>query len=274
VTITPATLDLIVLLLLLWWAYRGYQRGFVLTVYDTAFRTATLAAVGVWSGSVASFVVAQGRVAPDLALSGAIAAFVVSFEIVRRAGASGLKFGSDLLLRESPGWSYLNCLAGLATGVVRGTVTLILLIVLVVALPLGPTIPTLVRGSTAGRVVAALWPAALATSTAFRGPTDALAVVISSRGVTAPGVGSPSTLPFAAGTETALDSQGESDILAMSNLARSQSGVMALAADPALADVARQHSLDMLGQVYFAHETPRGEVPADRLRDMLPAAQQ
>jgi uncharacterized protein YkwD len=263
---TPSIFDLTVLLLLLWWAYRGYQRGFILTAFDTAFRAATLAAIAVWSASVATFVVARWRLASEVALIGAIAVFVVSFEIVRSAGASGLRSGSDVLLRESPGWRYLNRLAGLATGVARGAITVTLLLVLVLALPLGPTIPSLVRDSTAGRVIAILWPTAFAASSTTRSPSDAMATVLDSRGLAMRGLGTPTTLPFTARTAMALDTQGETDFLAMSNLARAQSGATPLASDPTLATVARQHSLDMVAEVYFAHETPGGATPADRLR--------
>jgi uncharacterized protein YkwD len=170
------------------------------------------------------------------------------------------------LLRQSPGWLYLNRLAGLATGVARGTVTLTLLLVLILTLPLAPAIPTLIRGSTAGRIVAALWPTALASSASARSPADALAMVLNSDDVALPEKRTPTALPFTASGESALDPQGETDFLAMSDLARTQSGVLALVLDPGLANVARQHSLDMLSQAYFSHESPRGATPADRIR--------
>jgi uncharacterized protein YkwD len=39
-----------------------------------------------------------------------------------------------------------------------------------------------------------------------------------------------------------------------------------LAPDPELTEVARQHSTDMFGRGYFAHDTPEGLSPFDRMR--------
>lgn len=50
------------------------------------------------------------------------------------------------------------------------------------------------------------------------------------------------------------------------NGARAQAGLIALRRDADLDAVAREHSRDMAGRGYFAHESPEGLAPPDRLR--------
>jgi len=69
--------------------------------------------------------------------------------------------------------------------------------------------------------------------------------------------------------------QLELDVLALVNDARAHAAdcglagsfgpTDALAMDPALRCAARKHSLDMATKNYFAHDSPSGETPADRL---------
>jgi uncharacterized protein YkwD len=50
------------------------------------------------------------------------------------------------------------------------------------------------------------------------------------------------------------------------NEVRESEGLLTLRREPALDAVARAHSQDMAARGYFAHETPEGLTPPDRLR--------
>lgn len=58
----------------------------------------------------------------------------------------------------------------------------------------------------------------------------------------------------------------ESRMLELVNEERAKEGLPALEADTALTRVARAHSTDMFAKGYFAHVTPDGVTPADRVR--------
>jgi uncharacterized protein YkwD len=58
----------------------------------------------------------------------------------------------------------------------------------------------------------------------------------------------------------------EAEMLKLINKERVSAGLRPLAPDPELTEVARQHSLDMFARGYFAHVTPEGRDPFDRLR--------
>jgi uncharacterized protein YkwD len=57
----------------------------------------------------------------------------------------------------------------------------------------------------------------------------------------------------------------EAMMLQLVNKERTAAGLKPLAADQELTEVARKHSTDMFARGYFAHETPEGLDPFDRL---------
>ena len=61
--------------------------------------------------------------------------------------------------------------------------------------------------------------------------------------------------------------QLEAQMLELINRERTAAGLMPLEADPELTEVARRHSADMFARGYFAHNTPEGKDPFDRMRD-------
>jgi uncharacterized protein YkwD len=59
----------------------------------------------------------------------------------------------------------------------------------------------------------------------------------------------------------------EQRMLDLVNQERVAAGLKPLAPDPELTEVARRHSSDMFARGYFAHDTPEGLTPFDRMRD-------
>ena len=58
----------------------------------------------------------------------------------------------------------------------------------------------------------------------------------------------------------------EARMLELVNKERVAAGLKPLAPDPELTEVARRHSTEMFGRGYFAHDTPEGLDPFDRMR--------
>lgn len=74
------------------------------------------------------------------------------------------------------------------------------------------------------------------------------------------------TLPFKVAT-TRPRPDLEQKMLEMVNQERAAAGLRPVVADPELTEVARRHSADMFARGYFAHDTPEGRTPFDRMRD-------
>ena len=73
------------------------------------------------------------------------------------------------------------------------------------------------------------------------------------------------TLPFKV-TNTGPRPDLEQRMLDLVNKERAAAGLHPLVADPELTEVARRHSADMFARGYFAHDTPEGLSPFDRMR--------
>jgi uncharacterized protein YkwD len=74
------------------------------------------------------------------------------------------------------------------------------------------------------------------------------------------------TLPFKVAT-TRPRPDLEQRMLVLVNQERAAAGLRPVVADPELTEVARRHSADMFARGYFAHDTPEGRTPFDRMRD-------
>ncbi len=59
----------------------------------------------------------------------------------------------------------------------------------------------------------------------------------------------------------------EKQMLDLVNKERQAAGLSLLQPDPELTEVARKHSADMFARGYFAHDTPEGRSPFDRMHD-------
>ncbi|HVF24168.1 MAG TPA: CvpA family protein [Pyrinomonadaceae bacterium] len=73
------------------------------------------------------------------------------------------------------------------------------------------------------------------------------------------------TLPFKVAT-TRPRPDLEKRMLDLVNEERAAAGLRPVVADPELTEVARRHSADMFARGYFAHDTPEGLTPFDRMR--------
>src|SRR5215217_1974442 len=73
------------------------------------------------------------------------------------------------------------------------------------------------------------------------------------------------TLPFTV-EKTRPRPDLEKQMLDLVNQERQAAGLNQLAADPELTEVARRHSADMFARGYFAHDTPEGLTPFDRMQ--------
>ncbi len=69
-------------------------------------------------------------------------------------------------------------------------------------------------------------------------------------------------------TKVYADERVENEMLRLLNIERRKEGLMPLVLDKRLREAARAHSRDMFARGYFAHETPAGVTPAQRLDKM------
>lgn len=154
-----------------------------------------------------------------------------------------------------------NRLLGLVPGAITGLIGAAIVAALLPALPLPGRAAEEVRASAvAARLAGATESAGTALSPIFgEAIGQSLGMV-----TIAPDSDEQVTLPY-----TVADAQPRPDLeaqmLDLLNQERAEAGLPPLAPDPELTEVARRHSADMFARGYFAHVSPDGLDPFDRI---------
>ncbi|HKG79245.1 MAG TPA: CvpA family protein [Pyrinomonadaceae bacterium] len=237
----------------------GYRRGFVHGVLDLAGWVMSLIAglryyqpVARWLGAhidVWSEVWDQPIAFVLVAILAGIVVHVIGYWLLKR-------------LPENVQENRINRLFGLLPGFVNGVITAAILSALLLAIPLNEGLSERARDSA---VVNRLAVYAERLEGQLR-PVFGEAIGRTLNLLTIrPDSNERVTLPFTV-EKTRPRPDLEKQMLDLVNQERQAAGLNQLAADPELTEVARRHSADMFARGYFAHDTPEGLTPFDRMR--------
>ncbi len=234
----------------------GYYRGFILGTLDLVNWTGSILLAFVFYPYTARglnyFFPAIGAWLLPVAflLTMLLARIIIGFVTSRLAWLSG-----DA--NTSPVNRALGIVPGFVTGVIYATIISALLL----ALPLWDNITTETRDS---RIANRLSSEVDWINEKFSPVFDkAISQTINNLSIH-PGSNETVKLPFRDDhAETRPDL--ESKMLSLVNEERAKQGLRPLAADPELTNVARAHSQDMFARGYFAHISPEGKSPFDRM---------
>jgi uncharacterized protein YkwD len=237
----------------------GYRRGFILGVLDLAGWALALVAglryydpvarvIGpldlwseVWDQPIAFIIVA---------LLVGVMVHLIAYALLRRLSPE---------VHERPSNQALGLLPGLANGLITAAIVSALLL----ALPLSEGISERARDSA---LVNRLAGYAQSLEARLR-PVFGEAIARSLNLLTVqPDSNERVTLPFTV-TSSRPRPDLEKQMLDLVNQERVANGLQPLAPDPELTEVARRHSADMFARGYFAHDTPEGRTPFDRMKD-------
>ena len=237
----------------------GYRRGFILGVLDLAGWVLALVAglryyepvsrvIGplelwseVWDQPIAFIIVA---------LFVGVMVHLIAYAVLRRLSPE---------VHERPSNQALGLLPGLANGLITAAIVSALLL----ALPLSESISERTRDSV---LVNRLAGYAQSLEARLR-PVFGEAIARSLNLLTVePDSNERVTLPFTVSSSRARPDL-EKQMLDLVNQERVANGLQPLAPDPELTEVARRHSMDMFVRGYFAHDTPEGLTPFDRMKE-------
>jgi uncharacterized protein YkwD len=256
VAINPTDILLVIVIVLS--LLNGYRRGFVHGVLDLAGWVLSLLAglryyhpVAQWLGAhfhLWSEVWNQPIAFVLVAVLAGVAVHVIGYWLMRR-------------LPEDIHENRVNQLFGLVPGFANGVITAAILSALLLALPLNEGLSERTRDSA---VVNRLAVYAERLETQLR-PVFGEAISRTLNLLTIrPDSNERVTLPFTV-EKTRPRPDLEKQMLDLANQERQAAGLNPLAPDPELTEVARHHSADMFARGYFAHDTPEGLTPFDRM---------
>jgi uncharacterized protein YkwD len=255
-------LDLVFLLVVVWFTIGGMRRGFVLSAFDLVVLAATLV-VATTEFHAAGTLIAQ-RLGWSSSVSDLVgfAGIILLGEIVRSIGAALIGGALAPIYGAVPLVRYVDQLAGLVAGAIRGALYFAIAIIAVEGLGLAPSLQNAAQESPiSGRVVPAVASVAPSLDEVFGGVVN-----LQPSALPEPAPGTAYRLPIPSGVDASVSPSSEDDVLQMTNLARRQNGLTPYVADADLTEVARQHSLEMFHLAYFAHDSPTYGTPVDRLR--------
>jgi uncharacterized protein YkwD len=239
-------------------AISGWSRGFLFAAMDLLALVASLAAAFFGWRSVAGWV---EQFAPSLGVWIPPLAFVGIFLLVHLVLAT-LVLRSLMRLPAGVHGNVLNRLLGLAPGAVNGAIHAVVAAVLLLTLPLGARIGGWTQQSTLAPKLAQ--PAEWAEARLSPIFDPALQRTLQARTV-APDSRASIPLKFHV-TQARARPDLEAKMLGLVNAERQAAGLKPVQADPALTEVARAHSRDMLARGYFSHFSPEGRNLGNRLQ--------
>lgn len=250
-------LDVIILLLLAYFVYSGIRRGFLAGLIEVL-------GIMISVGIPLLIYIPAGRLLEKLGVSQVYAgalAFIIIWFIT-------LNFYHLLMRRHyrriprSVRLSPANRLLGAIPGIIRGLIIVALLLAIVTALPTALISFDTVEQSALGPPL--LNAVAVVTSTAADIFGEALQRALGFLTIPSDN-GERLELPFRV-PEPVIDPAAEEEMLRLVNRERTQRGLAPFVMDSTIRDVARQHSVEMFQQGFFAHSSPDGRTPFDRMR--------
>lgn len=253
-------IDILLGVVILLSVLNGYRRGFVHGVLDLAGWILSLLAglrfyhpLAVWFGpriDVWPEVWDQPIAFVLVALFVGVLVQAVGYALLRR-------LPEDLNERPS------NQVLGIVPGFINGLIIVAILSALLLAVPLSEGVSERTRDSA---LVNRLAVYAERLESALR-PVFGEAIARTLNLLTIrPDSDERVTLPFKV-ENTRPRPDLEKQMLDLVNQERQAAGLNPLAPDPQLTEVARKHSADMFARGYFAHDTPEGKSPFDRMRE-------
>ena len=252
-------IDLLLVVVIILSLLNGYRRGFVHGVLDLA-------------GWVLSLIVGLRYYQPVARWLGAHVAFwsevwnqPIAFILIGLLVSIAVHLVGHALLRRLPKdiqEGSVNRIFGLLPGLANGLIVAAILSALLMAIPLSEGLSERTRDSVlADRLAVYAERLENQLRPVFGEAIGRTLNLLTIR----PDSNERVTLPFkVAGTRPRPDL--EQRMLDLVNEERAKAGLRPVAPDPELTDVARQHSADMFARGYFAHDTPEGLTPFDRMR--------
>lgn len=269
-------LDIIVLLVILFYIYEGFEVGFLTAftdflsfVFSFVVGLKAYAAIGAFMTQNFGFPLVFAH-AGGFFLAAVITEIIINFflrriitryyeEFVLRTEATIQKSHRPHAVAASV--ISLNKFLGIIPGMLSALVIFSFLFTVIIALPFSPTLKNVVLTSTFGGAI-------LSHTQSFEGVVKQIfgqALSESLNFLTVKPEGDEYIALNFTTTSVIVNEEAESEMLEILNKERQKIGLRPLMADSALRSVARNHSKDMFARGYFSHYTPEGLSPFDRM---------
>ena len=252
-------IDILLVIVILLSVLNGYRRGFIHGVLDLAGWVLSLIAGLRYYQPVAQWL------GPRIDVWSEVWDQPIAFVLVAVVVGVGVQIVGYLLLSHLPEdiqGRRVNQVFGVVPGFVNGLILVAILSALLLAIPLNESLSERTRDSALANRLAVYAEELEGQLRPVFG--DAIARTMNLLTIR-PDSNERVTLPFKV-ENTRPRPDLEKRMLDLVNQERVANGLSPLQADPELTEVARKHSADMFARGYFAHDTPDGLSPFDRMK--------
>ena len=253
-------IDVLLVILIVLSLLNGYRRGFILGVLDLASWVLSLLAGLRYCRPVAQWLGPRVDLWPEMwdqPIAFVLVALLVGVIVHLIGNALLRRLPEDV--HERPANQALGVVPGLASGLI----TTAIISALLLAIPLSDALSERTRESPLANRLAVYAERLESSLRPVFG--EAISKTLNLLTVQ-PDSNERVTLPFTVATSKPRPDL-EQRMLDLVNGERVANGLQPLAPDPELTEVARRHSADMFARGYFAHDTPEGLSPFDRIKD-------
>ena len=253
-------IDILLVLLVILSMLSGYRRGLILGVLDLASWVLSLLAGLRFYQPVARWLAVYVHSLPQIWNR------PIAFILIAVIAGLAVHLVGNLILRRLPKDIHqrrVNRLFGIIPGFANGLITAAIVSALLLAIPLNEGLRERARASaTVNRLAVFTERLEAALHPVFG---EAIAETLNLLTIR-PESNERVTLPYTVAAPQPRP-ELEARMLELVNGERVAAGLRPLASDPELTQVARQHSADMFARGYFAHATPEGRDPFERMRE-------
>jgi len=253
-------IDLLLVLLVILSMLSGYRRGLILGVLDLASWVLSLLAGLRFYQPVARWLGVYVHSLPQIWNR------PLAFILIAVIAGLAVHLVGNVILRRLPKDIHqrrVNRLFGIIPGFANGLITVAIVSALLLAIPLNEGLRERARASASVNRLAVYTERLEAALHPVFG--EAIAETLNLLTIR-PESNERVTLPYTVAAPRPRP-ELEAKMLELVNGERVAAGLRPLAPDPELGQVARQHSADMFARGYFAHVTPEGRDPFERMRE-------
>ena len=253
-------IDILLVLLVILSMLSGYRRGLILGVLDLASWVLSLLAGLRFYQPVARWLAVYVHSLPQIWNR------PIAFILIAVIAGLAVHLVGNVILRRLPKDIHqrrVNRLFGIIPGFANGLITAAIVSALLLAIPLNEGLRERARASASVNRLAVYTERLEAALHPVFG--EAIAETLNLLTIR-PESNERVTLPYTVAAPQPRP-ELEARMLELVNGERVAAGLRPLAPDPELTQVARQHSADMFARGYFAHATPEGRDPFERMRE-------
>jgi uncharacterized protein YkwD len=257
-------LDIIIIIVVVFYAYEGYVVGFTLAFLDLASFILSFIIALKFYPLLAKLLTVYFSL--PLGFANAIAFFLLAFLSEILLGLLTRRL-LDFIRRRRIQHRFLKIYKradrwfGFLPGIVSAFIVLSFLLTVIVSLPSSPLVKHLVTGSKVGsHLIANTSFFENRLNDIFGGALDETLNFLTVKPESSESI----SLHFSTDKGT-VDEKAEQEMFVLVNKEREKAGLPLLTFDEPLRDVARAHSQDMFARGYFSHYTPDGVSPFDRM---------